>query len=611
MRFTDNTLDTLKERADAAAIIGDHVQLKRSGSGLKGLCPFHNEKTPSFHVDPHRGWWRCYGACNTSGDLIRFVQELHSVTFVEAVEHLADKTGVPLERIEDDGSDVDNAPRQSRRRLTDAIAAAADWYHQQLHTDAGRPALDYLHQRGFTTDDITRHQLGFAPSAGGLVAHLATAGYTDDELLAADLAAANDHGRLYDRFRGRLQFPIRDHTATPIGFGARVVPGVDDDRTQRPKYLNTAETALYRKSKTLYGLDLAVHHLRRNHQALLVEGYTDVVALTQAGIDGVVATCGTALTDDHVALLVRLGTRHCVLAFDADAAGTKAAERAFAAAAGTDLDLRVLPLPPGSDPADWAAQVGADEVAAATDRAVPAGRWLIRTALAGHDLAFPEGRRAAAKDAVRVIGLITDPLIRAEYLSYATDEGLPHDLLHRVAADDGIALARAITPTLPATRPHDPARPTVATDQLTNTRTQLEADVLWIAMHRPQLLPEQWWDAEGHDFLNPLLRLVFKTMDHAGGAGVDVDAYVEAAGTDRHCVDAIRKLHFRPPPIGLDGVMADQAVRTLLLPRIDAQIAALQAQLAETRDEYDGLLTALSRLQAQRRELADGPGTRP
>lgn len=604
MRFPQDTLDTLKERADVLTIIGDHVQLRRAGSRYKGLCPFHDEKTPSFTVDPERGQWFCFG-CSTGGDLIAFYEQLHGGGFVAAVEALADRTSTPLARIEDDGDPLDDQPRQSRRRLTAALADAADWYHQQLLSTVGAPVRNYLKQRGFDRAEADRWQLGYAPDANGLVTHLRDAGYSDDELLAANLAAASErNAQLYDRFRGRLVFPVRDHIGTVLGFGGRIVPGIDDDRESRPKYLNTSETELYRKSKLLYGLDQAVADVRRNGRAIIVEGYTDVIALQQLGIPTAVATCGTAITADHVRLLTRLGAARAILAFDGDAAGRKAVERAFAAAAGTDLDLRVLPLPTGADPADWAATVGAEQAVAAIDGAVPAARWLIRTGLAAHDLALPEGRRAAAKTAIATLALIEDPVTRTEYLTYATDEGLSTELLHKVAADAGVALT--VTATHGAAR--SVAGP-VATGEFRKVRTRLEADVLWVALHQPELLPELWWDAIADDFTHPKLAQLFQVLDSAGGVGVPFDDVLAAAGSDEERT-LLRRLLLRDAPHGLDGIMADQAVRSLLVPRIDRQIEQLTAQLSETRDAYEGLLATIQQLTNRRRELTAGPQRR-
>ncbi|MBW2464874.1 MAG: DNA primase, partial [Deltaproteobacteria bacterium] len=357
-------IDEVRDRLDIVEVVGDYVQLKRSGRSYKGLCPFHDEKTPSFIVFPDSGNWRCFGACAVGGDAFDFVMRLENLDFRGALEHLARRYGVVLEP-----PTPAAAERKSHRdRLLEATAAAAEFFHAQLmRTPAAEPARDYLRQRDFGIDTAQSFGLGWAPDEwSALATHLNGKGFNESELLDAGLVKARDSGGVYDAFRGRIVFPIHDTRGRPIGFGARTL-----DPEGVPKYLNSSQSEIFDKSHVLYGLHRAVRAMRSEDAAVVVEGYTDVVRAHMAGFENVVASLGTAITEHQLRALKRY-THTMVLALDADAAGQAATLRGLevareAAAGGVvpvptgrgmhyaqrvDVDLRVVSMPAGKDPDD-------------------------------------------------------------------------------------------------------------------------------------------------------------------------------------------------------------------------------------------------------------------
>ncbi|MDQ1572583.1 MAG: primase, partial [Actinomycetota bacterium] len=290
-----NDIDEVRARINIADIVGDYVTLKNAGVGsMKGLCPFHEERSPSFHVRPQVGFYHCFG-CGEGGDVFTFLQKLDHVSFSEAVERMAARIGYEL-HYEDGGQATDHS---NRARILSANKAAEDYFIAQLKTKDAEPGRKFLGERGFDVAAAERFGIGFAPRGGALGKHLKTLGYTDEELVTAGLLGRGDRGDVYDRFRGRLVWPIRDITGQTLGFGARKL--LDDD--QGPKYLNTPETPVYHKSQVLYGLDLARKDISRGRQVVVVEGYTDVMACHLAGVTTAVATCGTAFGVDHIKIV--------------------------------------------------------------------------------------------------------------------------------------------------------------------------------------------------------------------------------------------------------------------------------------------------------------------
>jgi DNA primase len=417
-RIRADVVAAVKERTSIEDVVRDHVTLRPGGIGsLKGLCPFHDEKSPSFHVRPQLGVWHCFG-CGEGGDVLSFVQRVDHLTFAEAVERLADKAGVTVEYEEGGARPREQVGR--RRRLLEANRAAEEFYAEQLtslpEAVAGRR---FLADRGFDREAAARFGVGFAPRSGeALVSYLRGKGFTDDELTVVGLAGRGSRG-LYDRFRGRLLWPIRDVTGDCVGFGARRL--FDDDRIEA-KYLNTSETPLFTKSKVLYGLDLAKKAISTQRRAVVVEGYTDVMACHLAGVDVAVATCGTAFGSDHITLVRRImrdddevDAAEVVFTFDGDAAGQKAALRAFTEDQRFVSQTYVAIEPHGMDPCELRQQSGDEAVRELVSQRVPLFEFAITSTIARFDLTNGVGRVQALRAAAPVVARIKDRTLRPEY----------------------------------------------------------------------------------------------------------------------------------------------------------------------------------------------------
>ncbi|WP_454158259.1 DNA primase [Microbacterium lacticum] len=410
-RIAQADVDEVKARTNIADIVGERVALKSAGVGsLKGLCPFHDERSPSFHVRPQVGYYHCFG-CGESGDVYSFLRAMDHLSFTESVERLAARIGYTL-HYEDGGA----APETSgRTRLYQANTAAAEWFRGQLASPEAETARRFLGERGFDAGAAAHFGVGYAPKGwNGVRDALKSQGFTDEELLAAGLLSQGQRG-VYDRFRGRVVWPIRDVTGQTIGFGARRL--YDDDKG--PKYLNTPETPIYKKAQVLYGLDLAKKDISRSHRVVVVEGYTDVMACHLAGVGSAIATCGTAFGADHMRVVGRIvGTDvsgEVVFTFDPDAAGQKAAVRAFAEARTSGLQSYVAVGPEGLDPCDLRLNRGDGAVRSMIETKSPLFEFVIDQRIAGHDLASVEGRVAALTAAAPIVAEIKDTGIRGRY----------------------------------------------------------------------------------------------------------------------------------------------------------------------------------------------------
>ncbi|MDQ1588920.1 MAG: primase [Microbacteriaceae bacterium] len=410
IRQTD--IEEVKARTNISDVVGDFVSLRSAGVGsLKGLCPFHDERSPSFHVRPQVGMYHCFG-CGESGDVYSFLQKMDHVSFAEAVERLAGRIGFEL-HYEDGG----RAPELGNRaRILAANAAAEEFFIDRLSSPEAEIGRRFLGERGFDALAAGRFGVGFAPKSWDeLTKHLRAKGFTEDELTVSGLVSSGDRG-IYDRFRGRLVWPIRDVTGQTIGFGARKL--LDDDKG--PKYLNTPETPVYHKAQVLYGLDLAKRDISRGHQVVVVEGYTDVMACHLAGITTAVATCGTAFGVDHIKVLRRIlgdesGLGEVVFTFDPDAAGQKAAMRAFSEEQRFAAQTYVAVGPDGLDPCDLRLQHGDAAVRRMIDTKKPMFEFMIRQVLAQYNLDTVEGRVAALRTAAPVVSDIRDTSLRPGY----------------------------------------------------------------------------------------------------------------------------------------------------------------------------------------------------
>jgi DNA primase len=406
-------IDEVKARTNIADVVGEYVSLKSAGVGsMKGLCPFHDERSPSFHVRPQVGFYHCFG-CGESGDVISFLQKMDHVTFTDAVERLAGRVGFQL-TFEDGGQA--RSEHGARSRLLAANLAAEEFFREQLMTPGADVGRRFLGERGFDQAAATRFGVGFAPKSwDALTNALKSRGFTTDELSAAGLVSSGDRG-VYDRFRGRLVWPIRDVTGQTIGFGARKL--LDDDKG--PKYLNTPETAVYHKAQVLYGLDLAKRDVSRSKRVVVVEGYTDVMACHLAGVTTAVATCGTSFGVDHIKVLRRVlgddsATGEVIFTFDPDAAGQKAAMRAFTEERRFAAQTYVAVAPDGLDPCDLRLAQGDAAVQRMVDSKEPMFEFVIRQVLSQYDLETVEGRVSALRASAPIVADIRDASIRPGY----------------------------------------------------------------------------------------------------------------------------------------------------------------------------------------------------
>jgi DNA primase len=416
-RISDRDIAAIRERVRIEDIVGDYVQLRRAGvDSLKGLCPFHDEKSPSFHVRPNHGQFHCFG-CGEGGDVYSFLQKIEHVNFVESVEMMADRIGYTVTYT---GASTTNVQRDrgSRSRLVAANAAAQEFYAEALQSAEAAPARQYLIERNFDAEAARQFGCGFAPSGWDtLTKHMLRKGFEFKELEAAGLSREGKRGPM-DRFHRRLLWPIRVSTGDVIGFGARRL--FDDDHMEA-KYVNTPETVLYKKSNVLFGLDLAKRDIAKGHQAVVVEGYTDVMAMHLAGVTTAVASCGTAFGDEHLSMLRRLMMDdnffrgELIYVFDGDAAGRAAAVKAFEGEQNLAGQSFVAVADDGMDPCDLRLKSGDAALRDLVARRTPLFEFAIRTALTDHDLDNAEGRVSSLRRCVPMVAKIKDPTLRDEY----------------------------------------------------------------------------------------------------------------------------------------------------------------------------------------------------
>lgn len=417
-RISDEDIQRVRDATDVVALISDSVLLKQKGRLFWGCCPFHGEKTPSFKIDPGTGLWHCFG-CGAGGDAFGYLMKRENLEFPDAVRLLAERA-----RIEIVESGEAGPSRGHKDRIMAAHDEAAEFYHKHLvssHDEGASNAREYLKKRGFGIDVAKRWHIGWSPGRGMLASHLKAAGFTAEEIVDANLGLRADDGRIRDRFYERIMFPIHDISGRGVGFGGRVLGSGE------PKYLNTGETPVFHKSQNLYAIDVAKNEIVKEKGAVVVEGYTDVIALHEAGIRNVVATLGTALTRKHVKLLGRF-TSQVIYLFDADEAGLRAAERAaefidvaIAPAGATAIDLRVAVIPEGKDPADYVAAGGAEAMLAVLKASVPLMQFVLDRRMARHDLETPEGRAGALGDAASVLATIKGSLLAQDYTNRVAD----------------------------------------------------------------------------------------------------------------------------------------------------------------------------------------------
>jgi DNA primase len=492
-----NDIDEVRSRINIADIVGDYVTLKSAGVGsLKGLCPFHEERSPSFHVRPQVGRYHCFG-CGEDGDVFTFLQRMDHVSFQEAVERMAARAGIELHYEDGSGPASDHG---NRARLLAANGAAEQFFRAQLAEPGAQPGRDFLGGRGFDQAAADRFGVGFAPkSFDALKNALTKQGFTADELTAAGLLSTGDRGNTYDRFRGRVIWPIRDVTGQTVGFGARKL--FDDD--QGPKYLNTPETLVFHKSQVLYGLDLARRDIAKSKQVVIVEGYTDVMACHLAGITTAVATCGTAFGVDHIKVVRRVlgdvenadssSTGEVVFTFDPDEAGQRAASRAFAEEQRFAAQTFVAVAPDNLDPCDLRIHRGDEAVRQLIATRKPMFEFMIRRRLAGHDLETVEGRVAALRASAPVVAGIRDRALNVGYVrNLAGWLGMDPGEVGRAVTSAANTVRRTESrtepdPRRPGEQPAEAPQPRGAnlTELPTDPVTRMERDALMAILQYP------------------------------------------------------------------------------------------------------------------------------
>ena len=609
----------MRSRINIADIVGDYVTLKGAGVGsLKGLCPFHDERSPSFHVRPQVGRYHCFG-CGEDGDVFTFLQKMDHMSFTEAVERMAARVGYELHY--EDGGQA-NSDHGNRARILATNQAAAEYFVAQLTTPDAEPARAFLGQRGFDPSAAQRFGVGFAPKTG-LTKHLKALGYSEAELVASGLIGEGDRGT-YDRFRGRLVWPIRDVTGQTLGFGARKL--LEDD--QGPKYLNTPETAVYHKSQVLYGLDLAKRDISRGRQVVVVEGYTDVMACHLAGVTTAVATCGTAFGVDHIKVVRRVlgdvensdttGTGEVVFTFDPDEAGQKAASRAFTEEQRFAAQTFVAVAPDGLDPCDLRLERGDDAVRRLIQSKKPMFEFMIRRVLTGHNLDTVEGRVSALRASAPVVAGIRDQALNVGYVrNLAGWLGMNPDEVARA-----VSAARARTPEIPreVRTFGEPEARTPAIEQgpslvhlPIDPSTRLERDALMAMLQQPVLIGRGLLErASQVDFANASLAVV------RDGVMASMDDF-DAVGWLARVIDEVpapfamlvKELGLAPLPerenreltLYCQAVTTDLIARDLLRRKAELLGQSQRTDAAAEPEKYRALQVELVRIEAERRAL--------
>lgn len=527
-------IDEVRNRTDLREVVESYVTLKSAGIGsYKGLCPFHDERSPSFHIRPQLGTFHCFG-CGESGDVIAFIQKMDHSSFTETVELLAARINFEL-HYEDGGPGPNREDYGKRQRLVDAHKVAEEFFRSQLATEEGAIAREFLAGRGFDEQAIATFAVGYAPKGwDALLKHLRSKGFVDEELKLTGMFSEGSRG-IYDRFRGRVIWPIRDLSSATIGFGARKL--YEDD--QGPKYLNTPETQLYKKSQVLYGLDLAKKQISKNRQIVVVEGYTDVMACHLAGITTAVATCGTAFGTDHIKISRRLlqddGTGgEVIFTFDGDAAGQKAALRAFEEDQRFIAQTYVCVEPTGADPCDLRLHRGDEAVRELIELKRPLFEFAIRAELKKFNLDTVEGRVQALRQTAPIVAAIRDSAIRPAYSrELAGWLGMNNEDVNRsVAASIKRAKLPRNTPThQPAagTEPQPvPAAPAFERPDSRDPVMRLERQALEVVIQQPQRLNDEQWQAfyEAR-FMAPAHAAVHDGIVAASTAGASAASWVE------------------------------------------------------------------------------------
>ncbi len=577
-RIKDSDKEELKARINIADVIGEYVALKPSGGGsFKGLCPFHNEKSPSFQVTPSKSMFYCFG-CQIGGDVYRFLDLVEKLSFTEAVEKLAARIGYQLTY--DEGASKENG---ERARVLEANTLTAAFFEEALKTDEAEPGRKLLADRGFDSAALALFGVGWAPKGWtNLSDYLKTKGFTDQELIVAGLASSGDRG-VYDKFRGRIVWPIRDTTNQVIGFGARKI--FEDDKG--PKYLNSAETPVYHKSKVLYGLDLAKRDISKKQQVVVVEGYTDVMACHLAGVTTAIATCGTAFSDDHIQVLNRIlgsdpaNPAQVIFNFDPDEAGQKAAMKAFGNASKFNAQTFVAIGPDGLDPSDLRQQRGDEAVEAMIAAKRPLLEFAVDRSVMKFDLNSREGQVSATRAGAVILAGIADPIQRSVYEKYlseltSVDRSAIEALVNEEVKRSRTAKVSSISFTPPVDEPEPEVFVGFEPVDLRDPTNKRERWLLEVVAQMPEFVDSVttarifriYFSASRHVAIAKLLQ------DELGrGAGGLVDRMIERTADQPELQQTFREIAMQQLPVGDDagretyakGVIASALEKTIEL----------------------------------------------
>lgn len=597
-RIKDEDVSYVRDHSPIDEVVGEYVQLKNAGGGQKkGLCPFHDEKSPSFHVTPSKGFYHCFG-CQVGGDVIAFIMKLEHLTFMETVERLADRIGYTL-RYESSGSS--SGPVINRSRLVAANNAAAIFYQEQIQLPAAQHGRDFLTKRGFDRDAAKSFNVGYAPDEwDGLYKHLKGQGFSDEELTLAGLIKEGSKGQI-DRYRNRLIWPVKDISGDVVGFGARKL--ASDEVDQGPKYLNSPETPIYKKNQILYGLDIAKKEIAKSRQVVIVEGYTDVMAAHLAGVTTAVATCGTAFGDEHIRIIRRLlmdadaFRGEVIFTFDGDAAGQKAALRAFEDDQKFVAQTFVAVEPNGMDPCELRQAHGDDAVRNLIARRVPLFEFAIKSVIASYDVKTAEGRVNALNQVAPLIGKIRDASLRPEYVR----------LLAGWLGMEVEVVSAAIKKNSKAGENLAPVK-----INLTDPILVLEREVLKVKLQLPALATG-WVDLEEAAFSFPLYDQLRKLIDQQ--SELNIQALLDNSNSDE-LKSLITELTVEP--IRTDGEVSDRYInsifarlREVALSRVIAEIKSTLQRInpVENDAQYQEIFAKLVDMEAARRvqkELALG-----
>ena len=624
-RIPDSDIEAIRERANLADIVGEYVQLKPAGhDSLKGLSPFKDEKTPSFHVRPARGYYHCFST-GKGGDVFSFMMEMEQLSFPEAVEAVAEEIGYHI-NYQGGSTGARDVKPGTRARLIAANKAAHEYYRDQLEQPHAEPGRRFLLDRGFDREIIHHFECGYAPDGWDtMTKHLLRKGFEVQELIDAGLSTMGRRGPI-DKFRRRLLWPIKDVAGNVIGFGARKL--FDDD--QMGKYMNTADTMLYHKSKVLFGLDLAKKNIAQGHQCVVVEGYTDVMAMHAAGVTTAVAACGTAFGKDHMSIIRRLMLDdnyfrgELIYTFDGDEAGQKAAMRAFEGDQQFTGQSFVSVAPDGMDPCDLRMAKGDGAVRDLVASRVPMFEFVIESLLQDYSLDTPEGRLQALRRTVPVVAQIRDTPLQTEYarqLAGWVGWPDPNEVIRQVrqeAKNPTQAKRTAWTDAAATSNQPAPNQPAFELPNPDDPLLWAQREALKVALQYPEAAGTYFDGINPDAFTHPAYRAVRDAMGKAGGAAHTgttqstnswithvADEMIDAAGRNFVSELAVEDILAEDP-----AAYADSVLSRLQEVRVGNQIAQLKSQLQRMRpsdDEmaYNALFSDLVALEQARRELND------